>query len=280
MKQYLNLLEKILNGGIPSDDRTGTGTLSIFGHQERFDLSKSFPLITTKKMWFKGIIHELIWMISGDTNIKYLEDHGVKIWSSWADKYGDLGPIYGEQWRDANMLESYCPEKMDQLHELIINIAKKPYSRRHIVSSWNLGDLPLESISPVENVLSNKMALAPCCTLFQVYIRNDKLSLQLYQRSCDVFLGGPWNIASYALFTVLLAKVTGYEPGEFIWTIGDAHIYKNHIEQVNEQLSRTPYELPTVTVDNIDNLLKWKDPDKVHLHGYTAWPSIKAEVSV
>ena len=225
MKQYLDLLDHVLKNGTRKSDRTGTGTISVFGYQMRFNLEEGFPLLTTKKLHLKSILHELLWFISGDTNIRYLNDNGVKIWDEWADKDGNLGPVYGYQWRSWPAADG---RKIDQLANVINSIKKSPDSRRHIVSAWNVGEI-------------EKMALPPCHILFQFYVADGKLSCQLYQRSCDIFIGVPFNIASYALLTLMVAQVTGLKPGDFIHTLGDAHIYLNHIEQVKLQLTREPY---------------------------------------
>ena len=233
MQQYLDLLSRILDSGTVKGDRTGTGTKSIFGHQMRFDLSQGFPLLTTKKLHLKSIIYELLWFISGDTNIKYLKEHGVSIWDAWADENGDLGPVYGHQWRSGPAPDG---RSIDQLSEVIDTIKKSPDSRRMIVSAWNPGEI-------------NKMALPPCHCLFQFYVAEGRLSCQLYQRSADCFLGVPFNIASYALLTMMIAQVTGLKPGDFIHTTGDTHIYVNHFEQVDLQLTRTPRPLPIMKLN-------------------------------
>ena len=293
MKQYLDLLQHILDNGSPKGDRTGTGTISTFGYQMRFDLAKGFPLLTTKKVHLKSIIHELLWFISGETNIKYLVDNGVKIWNEWpyrnfqksseynketldefvnkiktddvfAKKYGNLGPVYGRQWRH---FEGPDGKHVDQLAEVITNIKNNPNSRRLIINAWNPPLVP-------------EMALPPCHMMFHFYVNNNKLSCQLYQRSADTFLGIPFNIASYALLTLMVAQVTNLEPGEFIHTLGDAHIYNNHFEQVKLQLSRTPRDLPTMTVNSkIKNIEDFKYED-FKLSKYHPHPSIKGKVSV
>lgn len=263
MQQYLDLLRDIMQNGEDRNDRTGTGTRSVFGRQLRFNLNEGFPLVTTKKMFMKGVIHELLWMIAGDTNIKYLNDNGVHIWDEWADENGELGPVYGKQWR--NWDGAYG--ETDQLGDVIERIKTNPDCRRLIVSAWNVDDL-------------NDMALMPCHCFFQFYVANGKLSCQLYQRSCDGFLGGPFNIASYALLTHMIAQVCGLGVGDFIWTIGDAHIYKNHFHQVAEQLTRKPYPLPTLVlspeVKCIDDF-KFED---ILLAGYQSHPTIKAPIAV
>ena len=264
MKNYLNLLEKILNEGVKKEDRTGTGTLSIFGHQMRFDLSDGFPLLTTKKLYLKGIIHELLWFLKGDTNIKYLLDNNVHIWDEWADENGDLGPVYGHQWRS---WPDYDGGTIDQIDYVVNQIKTNPNSRRMIVSAWNVAEV-------------NKMALPPCHTLFQFYVANGKLSLQLYQRSADTFLGMPFNIASYSLLCMMVAQVTGLEPGEFVYTTGDTHLYLNHIEQARLQLTREPRPLPTMQLNlDVKSLYDFKFEDFV-LENYDPWPHIKADVSV
>lgn len=264
MQQYLDLCKHVLENGVKKDDRTGTGTISTFGYQMRFNLQDGFPLLTTKKVHLKSIIHELLWFIKGDTNVKYLQDNGVRIWNEWADENGDLGPIYGHQWRSWTGADG---RQHDQLAELIEQIKTNPNSRRLIVSAWNVGEL-------------DKMALPPCHTLFQFYVVNGKLSCQLYQRSGDVFLGVPFNIASYALLTMMIAQVTDLEPGEFIHTFGDVHIYLNHIEQVKLQLTRKPRELPTMKLNpEIKNIFDFKYEDFT-LENYNPHPPIKGVVSV
>lgn len=264
MKQYLDLLKHILDNGIQKEDRTGTGTISIFGYQMRFDLEEGFPLLTTKKLHLKSIIYELLWFIRGDTNIRYLKKHGVSIWDEWADENGDLGPIYGYQWRS---WPSYDGGHIDQLSYVIDEINKNPHSRRHIVSAWNVADI-------------GKMALPPCHCLFQFYVANDRLSCQLYQRSGDVFLGVPFNIASYSLLVMMVAKVCGLKPGEFIHTLGDAHIYLNHIDQVKLQLTRQPRKLPQMIISrDVDSIFDFTYED-FKLIDYNPHPHIKGEVSV
>lgn len=264
MQIYLSLLQHIKDTGLVKSDRTGTGTISVFGYQMRFNLSDGFPLLTTKKVHMKSIIHELLWFINGDTNIKYLNDNGVTIWDEWANKDGELGPVYGKQWRSWHSSDGIV---IDQLSELIEGLKKNPDSRRHIISAWNVGDL-------------NKMALPPCHALFQFYVADGKLSCQLYQRSADVFLGVPFNIASYALFTMMIAQVCGYEAGEFIHTLGDAHIYTNHLEQVDLQLSRKPKVLPKMLINpNVKNILDFKYED-FSLTGYNPDPAIKAPIAI
>jgi thymidylate synthase len=264
MHQYLDLCEHILTTGVKREDRTGTGTLSVFGHQMRFDLSNGFPLVTTKKLYTRGIIYELLWFLRGDTNIKYLHDHNVHIWDEWANSDGNLGPIYGRQWRSWNGPDS---ETVDQIRWLVNEIESNPSSRRLIVSAWNVADLSL-------------MALPPCHCLFQFYVANGRLSCQLYQRSGDVFLGVPFNIASYALLTSMVAHVTGLQPGEFIHTLGDAHIYLNHIEQVQLQLTRDPLLLPTLQLNPaVRSIFDFKYED-ITILNYRAHPHIKGEVAV
>lgn len=264
MKTYLNLLEHILNDGVQKGDRTGTGTLSVFGHQMRFDLSEGFPLLTTKKLHMKSIIYELLWFLKGDTNVRYLQEHGVRIWNEWADENGELGPVYGHQWRS---WPDYDGGTIDQIQQVVNQIKNTPDSRRMIVSAWNVAEV-------------NKMALPPCHTLFQFYVCDGKLSLQLYQRSADTFLGLPFNIASYALLCMMIAQVTGLEPGEFIHTTGDTHLYLNHLEQARLQLTREPRPLPTMKLNpDVKSLYDFKYEDFV-LENYDPWPHIKADVSV
>ncbi len=246
MKQYLDLLQRVREQGAPKGDRTGTGTYSVFGHQMRFDLIQGFPLVTTKKVHLKSIIHELLWFLHGDTNTAYLKENGVRIWDEWADSNGNLGPIYGYQWRSWPAPNG---EHIDQIKQIIDQINTTPNSRRIIVSAWNPADLPDESISPQENVAQGRMALAPCHTFFQFYVREGRLSCQLYQRSADIFLGVPFNIASYALLTMMVAQVCKLQPGDFIHTLGDAHLYSNHLQQADEQLSRTPFSLPIMKIN-------------------------------
>ena len=264
MRQYLDLLDHVLKTGIEKKDRTGTGTISVFGYQMRFNLDDGFPLLTTKKLHLKSIIHELLWFISGDTNTRYLKDNGVKIWDDWADNDGNLGPIYGYQWRS---WPAEGGSKIDQLMNVVNSIRNSPDSRRHIVSAWNVGEL-------------DKMALPPCHILFQFYVARGRLSCQLYQRSADIFLGVPFNIASYSLLTLMVARECRLEPGDFIHTLGDAHIYLNHIDQVKMQLSRTPYKLPKIIINkDADNILKFKYEDFT-LVDYIAHPHINGEISV
>ncbi len=274
MQQYQDLLRHILEHGHKKEDRTGTGTTSVFGYQMRFDLSKGFPLVTTKKLHLKSIIYELLWFLKGDTNIKYLTENGVRIWNEWADEKGNLGPVYGHQWRNWNS------EGIDQIKEVIETIKKNPDSRRIMVSAWNPSVLPDTSKPFAENVANNKAALPPCHALFQFYVANGKLSCQLYQRSADVFLGVPFNIASYALLTMMIAQVCDLEVGDFVHTFGDVHIYNNHREQVELQLTRTPRTLPVMKLNpDVKNLFDFKYED-FSLEGYDPYPAIKGEVSV
>lgn len=275
MKQYLDLLQHILDHGVQKGDRTGTGTISVFGYQMRFDLQEGFPLVTTKKVHLKSIIHELLWLLSGDTNIKYLHDNKVSIWDEWADPNGDLGPVYGAQWRNWNN------EGIDQIKEVIESIKSNPNSRRHIVTAWNPSVLPDEHEKDFSaNVATGKAALPPCHAFFQFYVADGKLSCQLYQRSADVFLGVPFNIASYALLTMMVAQVCGLQPGEFVHTFGDVHIYNNLIEQVKTQLSREPRPLPTMKINpEIKDIFTFKYEDFT-LENYDPYPAIKGEVSV
>jgi thymidylate synthase len=274
MRQYLDLLSHVLDHGTQKTDRTGTGTISVFGPQLRFDLADGFPVLTTKKLHLKSIIHELLWFLAGDTNIKYLTDNGVKIWNSWADENGDLGPVYGAQWRNWN------GEGIDQIKEVIRQIKTDPDNRRMIVAAWNPSVLPLSGKTFSENVALGKAALPPCHAWFQFYVSEGKLSCQLYQRSADIFLGVPFNIASYALLTLMIAQVTGLAPGEFIHTFGDAHIYLNHLDQVNLQLSRSPRPLPQMNMNpEVMDIFGFKFED-FSLEGYNPHPHIKGQVSV
>lgn len=264
MKQYLDLLDRILAEGVRKDDRTGTGTISVFGNQMRFNLADGFPLLTTKKLHLKSIIYELLWFLRGDTNVQYLHDHKVSIWDEWADENGDLGPIYGYQWRN---WRGYDGKPIDQISRAIEMIKHSPESRRIIVSAWNVGDL-------------GKMRLAPCHILFQYYVAGNRLSLQLYQRSADTFLGVPFNIASYALLLMMTAQVTGLQAGDFVYTTGDTHLYLNHIEQAKLQLTRTPRPLPTMRLNpDVKDIFDFKFED-FDLQDYNPWPHIKADVSV
>ncbi|HUS86413.1 MAG TPA: thymidylate synthase [Bacteroidales bacterium] len=264
MRQYRDLLEHVISKGIEKTDRTGTGTISVFGYQMRFDLSEGFPLMTTKKLHVRSIIYELLWFLKGDTNVKYLQDHGVRIWNEWAREDGDLGPIYGCQWRS---WLAAGDRHFDQISAVVESIRNNPDSRRHLVSAWNVGEI-------------DNMALAPCHILFQFYVAGGRLSCQLYQRSADIFLGVPFNIASYSLLLMMMAQVTGYRPGEFVHTFGDAHIYLNHMEQVKEQLGREPYRLPEMKINperkNIFDFLY----EDFTLDGYIAHPHIRGEIAV
>ncbi|OYQ43723.1 thymidylate synthase [Flavobacterium aurantiibacter] len=274
MKQYHDLLNHILEHGVEKGDRTGTGTTSVFGYQMRFDLNEGFPLVTTKKVHLKSIIYELLWFLKGETNIGYLKENGVKIWDEWADENGDLGPVYGFQWRNWNN------EQIDQISEVIELIKKSPDSRRLLVSAWNPSVLPDTSVSFSENVANGKVALPPCHAFFQFYVANGKLSCQLYQRSADVFLGVPFNIASYALLTMMIAQVCGLGYGDFVHTFGDAHIYHNHREQIALQLSREPRPLPVMKLNpEVKNIFEFTYDDFV-LEGYDPHPAIKGAVAV
>ncbi len=274
MKQYLELIQNVIDNGTIKEDRTGTGTKSVFGYQMRFDLSKGFPMVTTKKLHLKSIIYELLWFLKGDTNIAYLNENGVKIWDAWADENGDLGPVYGYQWRNWN------GDGIDQIKEVIETIKNNPNSRRMLVSAWNPSVLPDTSQSFSENVNNNKAALPPCHAFFQFYVSDGKLSCQLYQRSADIFLGVPFNIASYALFTMMMAQVTGLKYGDFIHTFGDAHIYNNHMDQINLQLSREPKELPQMQINpNVKNIFEFTFKD-FNLVDYFPHAHIKGKVSV
>ncbi|MBX2805615.1 MAG: thymidylate synthase [Hyphomicrobiales bacterium] len=264
MKQYLDLLRTVRNTGVRRSDRTGVGTLGIFGYQMRFDLAEGFPLVTTKKLHLKSIIHELLWFLSGDTNIRYLRENGVRIWDEWADENGDLGPVYGKQWRSWPSIDGVS---IDQIAQLVDGLKRDPYSRRHIVSAWNPAEI-------------GAMALPPCHCLFQFHVAESRLSCQLYQRSADIFLGVPFNIASYALLTLMVAQVTGLKPGEFIHTFGDAHLYLNHLEQAELQLAREPRSLPRLIINpDVSSIFDFSDDD-CRLEGYEAHPHIKAEVAV
>ena len=268
MKQYLDLLKRITTEGVRKEDRTGTGTLSVFGHQMRFNLEDGFPLLTTKKLHLKSIIYELLWFLQGDTNVRYLQEHGVRIWNEWADENGELGPVYGKQWRAFETLDKDGNKVVvDQIKDVIDQIRNNPNSRRMLVCAWHPGQ-------------TDYMALPPCHTLFQFYVAEGKLSLQLYQRSADTFLGVPFNIASYALLLMMVALVTGLKPGEFIHTTGDTHLYLNHLEQVKLQLSRTPRSLPQMRINpDVKDIFSFNYEDFV-LENYDPWPHIKAEVSV
>jgi thymidylate synthase len=264
MKQYLDLLDYVMKTGTRKSDRTGTGTISVFGYQMRFDLQEGFPLLTTKKLHLRSILHELLWFLQGSTNVKYLRDNGVTIWDEWAKPDGELGPVYGYQWRSWPKPDG---SHVDQIAGVVESIKNNPDSRRHIVSAWNVGEL-------------DKMALPPCHLLFQFYVADGLLSCQMYQRSCDIFLGVPFNIASYAMLTLMMAQVTGYQPGEFVHTLGDAHIYLNHVDQVNLQLSRTPFPLSKMVINpGITNIFDFKFQD-FSLQDYQSHPHIKGEISV
>jgi thymidylate synthase len=264
MEPYLALLRQVINQGVQKPDRTGTGTLSIFGHQMRFNLQEGFPLITTKKLHVKSIIYELLWFLKGETNIQYLQDHGVRIWNEWADENGDLGPVYGAQWRSWRTADGAV---VDQISQVISDIKRNPDSRRLIVNSWNVGEL-------------HRMALPPCHTLFQFYVADGRLSCQLYQRSADIFLGVPFNIASYALLTLMVAQVCDLQPGDFVHTFGDAHLYLNHLEQAHLQISRQPFPLPKLKINPSVNWIFDFQYEDFELTGYQSHPTIKAEISV
>lgn len=264
MKQYLDLLETVLQNGTEKRDRTGTGAISVFGHQMRFDLSEGFPLLTTKKLHLKSIIHELLWFLKGDTNVKYLQENGVRIWNEWAGEDGELGPVYGYQWRSWPTADG---RHIDQISQVVEGILNDPDSRRHLVSAWNVGEI-------------EKMHLPPCHILFQFYVANGKLSCQLYQRSCDVFLGVPFNVASYSLLTLMMAQVTGLQPGDFVWTGGDVHIYVNHLEQVRLQLTRQPLPLPQMKINPAVKSIFGFQYDDFELLNYQAHPHIPGKVAV
>ena len=264
MKQYLNLLDHVINNGVEKSDRTGTGTISVFGHQSRYDLSQGFPMVTTKKLHLKSIIHELLWFLTGDTNIKYLQENGVRIWNEWADENGELGPVYGYQWRSWPTADG---RHIDQITQVVNSIKNNPDSRRHMVSAWNVGEI-------------DQMKLPPCHILVQFYVADGKLSCQLYQRSADIFLGVPFNIASYALLTLMMAQVCDLQPGDFIHTLGDAHIYLNHMDQVKLQLTREPYPLPQMKINpEIKSIFDFKYDD-FELIGYQSHPHIAGKVAV
>lgn len=277
MKQYLDLMRLVLETGAEKGDRTGTGTKSVFGHQMRFDLSQGFPMATTKKLHLKSIVHELLWFLQGDTNINYLKDNGVRIWDAWADESGSLGPVYGKQWRSWACQDG---RTIDQIKQVLESLKHSPNSRRHIVSAWNPADLPDESVGPQANVEAGRMALAPCHCLFQFYVADGKLSCQLYQRSADIFLGVPFNIASYALLTIMMAQVLDLEPGDFVHTFGDAHLYSNHMEQVRTQLAREPRALPTLKINPaVKDLFAFSFED-FEVLDYDPYPHIPAPVAV
>lgn len=274
MKQYLDLVKHVIENGAEKHDRTGTGTKSVFGYQMRFDLSEGFPLVTTKKVHLKSMIYELLWFLKGDTNINFLKENGVRIWNEWADENGDLGPVYGHQWRNWNS------EEIDQISDIINTLKSNPDSRRMLVSAWNPSVLPDTSVSFDENVSKGKAALPPCHAFFQFYVADGKLSCQLYQRSADVFLGVPFNIGSYALLTMMMAQVCGYKPGDFIHTFGDAHIYSNHMEQIELQLSRDPRPLPKMLLNpDVKDIFDFKFEDFT-LKDYNPHPHIKGAVAI
>lgn len=277
MKQYLDLMRHVKENGNQKGDRTGTGTVSVFGYQMRFDLSAGFPLVTTKKCHLKSIVHELLWFLKGETSTRYLTENGVKIWNEWADENGELGPVYGYQWRSWPTPDG---RHIDQISEIITLLKENPNSRRIIVSAWNVADLPDESISPQENVKQGKMALAPCHAFFQFYVADGKLSCQLYQRSADIFLGVPFNIASYALLTMMVAQVCDLKLGDFVHTLGDAHLYNNHLAQAEEQLAREPYPLPTLKIKTARDSIFDFEFDDFELIDYQAHPHIKAPISI
>jgi thymidylate synthase len=277
MKTYLDLLRHILDHGTAKSDRTGTGTISVFGHQMRFDLARGFPAVTTKKLHFKSIIHELLWFLDGDTNIRYLNENGVRIWDAWATEEGELGPVYGAQWRNWIAPDG---RRIDQISQLLEDLRNRPDSRRHIISAWNPALLPDESRSPQENAAAGLQALPPCHTMFQFHVADGKLSCQMYQRSADVFLGVPFNIASYALLTMMIAQVVGLEPGDFIHTFGDVHIYLNHLEQVETQLSREPFPLPEMKINPDRRDLFDFCYEDFELEGYQCHPAIRAPIAV
>jgi len=277
MKQYLELLRRARHEGTYKGDRTGTGTYSLFGHQMRFDLAEGFPLVTTKKVHLKSIIHELLWFLAGDTNIRYLKENGVSIWDEWATPEGDLGPVYGEQWRCWPTVDGGV---IDQIDEVVAEIRRNPDSRRLVVSAWNPAVLPDPRLSPQQNAANGRQALPPCHCLFQFYVADGKLSCQLYQRSGDIFLGVPFNIASYALLTLMIAQVCDLQPGEFVHTLGDAHLYSNHVEQADTQLARAPRPLPTMTLNPaVRDLYAFRFEDFT-LEGYDPHPGIKAPIAV
>lgn len=277
MKTYLELLRHVRTSGVRKSDRTGTGTLSVFGYQMRFDLGRGFPLVTTKKLHTRSIIYELLWFLRGRTDVGYLQDNGVRIWNEWADESGSLGPIYGTQWRS---WPSPDGRHIDQLTEVVEQIRQRPDSRRHVVTAWNPADLPDETKTPQENARAGRMALAPCHCLFQFYVADGRLSCQLYQRSADLFLGVPFNIASYALLTRMVAQVAGLRPGDFVHTFGDAHIYLNHLDQVDEQLAREPYPLPELHLRTARSRLQDFEYEDFELEGYRSHAAIRAPISV
>ncbi len=277
MKQYLDLMRHVYENGTQKGDRTGTGTQSVFGYQMRFDLSEGFPLVTTKKCHLRSIIHELLWFLKGETNTQYLKDNGVSIWDEWATESGDLGPVYGHQWRNWPQPDGGT---IDQVSQLIEQIKKTPNSRRLIISAWNVADLPDETVSPQQNVKNRKMALAPCHAFFQFYVADGKLSCQLYQRSADIFIGVPFNIASYALMTMMIAQVCELAVGDFIHTLGDAHLYSNHLQQAKRQLEREPLPLPTMKINPAVKDIFNFTFDDFELVGYESHPHIKAPIAI
>jgi thymidylate synthase len=277
MKAYLQLLQDILDKGSRKEDRTGTGTISLFGYQMRFDLSQGFPCVTTKKLHLRSIIHELLWFLKGDTNIAYLNQNGVTIWDEWADENGELGPVYGAQWRDWLAPDG---RHIDQLSQLLDDLRKRPDSRRHIVSAWNPAVLPDETKSPLENARAGRQALPPCHMMFQFHVAGGRLSCQMYQRSADVFLGVPFNIASYALLTMMIAQVLDFEPGDFILSLGDVHIYLNHLEQVQTQLSRQPLPLPVMRINPAKKDLFGFVYEDFELQNYQCHAGIKAPIAI
>ena len=278
MQQYLDLLQKILDEGQIKEDRTGTGTRSFFGHQMRFNLNDGFPILTTKKIFFKGVVYELLWFLDGSTDNKKLKDNDVHIWDEWEDESGDLGPIYGYQWR--RWLDHNTGKPIDQIENVVDQLKNNPSSRRIIVSAWNVADLPDEKISPQDNVMNHKMALAPCHAFFQFFVSQGALSCQLYQRSCDTFLGLGFNIASYSLLTHMLAQQCDLELGEFIWTGGDVHLYLNHLEQAKEQLARNPYSLPKLRIKTKPDSIFDYAYDDFELINYQCHPHIPAPISI
>ncbi len=274
MRQYLDLLNHVLDNGVRKEDRTGTGTISVFGYQMRFNLAEGFPVLTTKKLHLRSIIHELLWFLKGETNIRYLHENNVTIWDEWADKKGDLGPVYGAQWRNWNNTG------IDQISDVINLIKTNPNSRRMVVAAWNPGVLPVPGKSFAENVAAGRAALPPCHAFFQFYVADGKLSCQMYQRSCDIFLGVPFNISSYALLTMMVSQVTGLQPGDFVHTLGDAHIYLNHVEQCKLQLTRNPFPLPVMKINpDVKDIFSFKFED-FELVNYQSHPHIKGQISV
>ncbi len=277
MRQYLDLMRHVRDHGVRKADRTGTGTLSVFGYQMRFDLAQGFPAITTKRLHWKSVVHELLWFLRGETNVRSLQENGVTIWDEWADAQGELGPVYGRQWR---AWPRPAGGAIDQLAEVVETIRARPHSRRLLVSAWNVADLPDETVSPAANASAGRMALAPCHAFFQFYVADGRLSCQMYQRSADIFLGVPFNIASYALLTHLVAKVTGLQAGEFIHTLGDAHLYLNHLEQVETQLARAPLPLPTLRLDPAVRVLDDFRYEHIVLENYQHQAPIKAPIAI